>query len=406
MTLRRRLAQGEEGFTLVELSAAMVVLTIGFFALAGALGLGFKQIALGRQRQTATEIGNARIEHLRNVPYDSVALSSQPVHSDDEDDPDQFVNETGQFDYSGNGDYEDLIVDDVGGQVLHLEDPVGVGQTIMSVYQYVTWADQANDIKRVTVVIVYKPAALPGAAKVVRVSSFFTPGTVTVDGSAPEASQGSSSPTPSPIPTDSSGCSGLGEPPSGDFSIVSITGSDTGYTGSETVSLSMAFTDSCDLITVQFSNDGTNYGSQITYDASNPTVAWTLVTGQGTRSVWAKVYDGLGNMATVGPRSVVLDTLPPTVPGTLSATISCSGSDRSVHLTWGSSTDTNFNGYRIYQSINSAPWTPLGTSSTSVFNDSHKKGLDSVRYYVVGYDHAGNESNATNTKSISKNQCS
>jgi hypothetical protein len=335
-----------------------------------------------------------------------VALSSQPAHSEDPDDPDTFVNDSGQFDYSGGGDYEDLIVDDAGGQVLHLEDPVGVGTTTMSVYQYVTWADQANSIKRVTVVIVYKPAALPGASKVVRVSSYFTPGTVTIDGSAPGATEGSSSPTPSPVPTSTTPCTSDSQAPSGDFGIVSITGSDTGYTGSQTVSISMSFSDSCTPITVQLSNDGTNYGSQITYDASNPTVAWTLLSGQGTRSVWAKVYDGLGNVTTIGPRSVVLDTLSPTVPGTLSATITCNGSDRTVHLTWGASTDTYFNGYRIYQSINSAAWTALGTSSTSVFNDSNKKALDSVRYYVVGYDHAGNESNATNTKAISKNQCS
>jgi hypothetical protein len=32
--------------------------------------------------------------------------------------------------------------------------------------------------------------------------------------------------------------------------------------------------------------------------------------------------------------------------------------------------------------------------------------LDSVRFQVVGYDKAGNESAATNIVSLSKNQCS
>jgi prepilin-type N-terminal cleavage/methylation domain-containing protein len=409
MSIRSRLADREDGFTIIELMAALSVLAIGFMSLAGALGIGFKQIALGRQRQTATEIGNARIEHLRNVPYTSVAMSSAPIHSEDVDDPDRFVSNDGsQFDYSGGDTFEDLVVDETSGQVLHIEDPVTVGATIMTVYQYVTWSDQANNVKRLTVVVVYRPTVIEGAAKLVRISTLFTPGTVTVTGTSAGATQGTSTPTPSATPTatPTGGCSTDTSAPSGTFWILSGTGSQTGYTASTTVSLSMSFTDSCTPITVEFSNDGTNYSSAVTYDSLNPTVSWTLTSGNGTRNVWAKVSDGAGNTATLGPSSIVLDTTAPSVPGTLSRTVSCASSDRTVHLTWGSSTDTNLAGYRAYRSINSAAWTAIGTSSSSTFNDTHKKSLDSVRYYVVGYDRAGNESNATNTIALSKNKCS
>src|SRR5207249_2514309 len=99
MTIRRRLADGEEGFTIIELMAALSVLAIGFVSLAASLGIGFKQITLGRQRQTATEIGNARIEHIRNVPYAQVAMSSAATHSANTDDPDYFVSGDGtQYD--------------------------------------------------------------------------------------------------------------------------------------------------------------------------------------------------------------------------------------------------------------------------------------------------------------------
>ena len=96
----------------------------------------------------------------------------------------------------------------------------------------------------------------------------------------------------------------------------------------------------------------------------------------------------------------------PTVPGTLTRTVSCSGSDRTVHLGWGVSTDTNFHGYRVYKSTDGTTWSAIDTASSLSYDDVHKKNLDSVRFYVVGYDRAGNESNATNTVSLSKNQCS
>jgi len=409
MTVRSRPLDDEGGFTIVELMAALSVLAIGFVSLAASLGIGFKQITLGRQRQTATEIANARIEHLRNVPYTSVSLSSTPVHSTDVDSPDYFISaDNSQYDYSGEESYEDLVVDSSSGQVLHLEDPVAVGTTTMSVFQYVTWLDQANNVKRLTVVVTYRPAAIEGAAQMVRVSTLFTPETITVSGTAPGATQGSSSPTPSPTPTPTptSGCPADTTAPTGTFTITSGTGSDVGYTASTTVALSLSFSDTCTPITLHLSNDGATYGTAITYDALNPTVSWTLTAGGGTKSVYAQVFDGLSNMQTIGPNTIVLDTTVPTVPGTLSRTLSCASSNRTVHLSWGSSTDTNFKGYRVYRSINSAAWSAIGTSSTSTFTDSNKKALDSVRYFVVGYDKAGNESNATNTISIAKNQCS
>ena len=404
MKLLARRTDEDAGFTTVELMAALSVMALGFFALAGALGFGLRQVTLSRQRQTATEIGNARIEHLRNVPYEAVALTTQPVHVDDPENPDYFVStDDTQFDVTGNGDYEDLIVDDTGGQVLHLEDPLQVGTTTMEVWQFATWFDQANNVKRLTVMVVYKPQVL-GIARMIRASTFFTPGTVTIEGTEGGANQGGGVPTSAPtvLPTT---CAGDTTAPVGGFSILSTSGQQ-GYTSSTSVGLSMSLTDPCSPITVQFSNDGVLYSNTITYDASNPSVSWSLIPGDGTKSVWAKATDANGNIRTFAPQTIVLDSQHPTVPGTLAKTVSCSGDDRTVTLAWGASTDANFSGYRIYVSTNSGAWAVLSTTSLNSESATHKKNLDSVRYYVVGYDKAGNESDATNTVSLSKNQCS
>lgn len=408
MKIFERSADGEAGFTTVELMAALSVMAIGFFALAGAMGLGLRQITLGRQRQTAAEIGNGRIEHLRNVPYEAVALSSQPVHDSDPNSPDSDVSlDNTQFDVSGNGDFEDLIVDDTGGQVLHLEDPVQVGTTTMEIWQYATWFDQPNNVKRLTVIVVYKPQVI-GPSRMVRISTFFTPGTVTIEGTDPGANQGSGStpsPTPSASPTGGS-CSGDSTGPTGSFTIASLSGQ-TDYTASQTVTLTMSFSDPCTPIQARFSNDdGATWGSWTTYDASNASLSWMLTAGDGSKDVDGQARDGLGNIRTFITPDIILDTTKPTVPGTLARTVSCSGNNRTVTLSWGASTDAHFSGYRVYVSTNSGAWTMLTSTSMNSHSDAHLKTLDSVRYRAVGYDEAGNESVETNVVSLSKNQCS
>jgi prepilin-type N-terminal cleavage/methylation domain-containing protein len=414
MGVLRRLAAREDGFTIIELMAALSVLAIGFFTLASAMGLGLREVALGRQRQSATEIANARLEHLRNLAYDDVELSSQPTHSTDPSNPDSYVsNDNASYDVTGKGAYEPLVVDTTNGQVLHLEDPVTVGTTQMSVYQYVTWVDDPSisgtqNYKRITVVVVFKQPSINGIAQFVRASSFVTTGDIVVSGSGADPNIGvSASPTasPSPSPSPSGPCTGDTTPPSGDFTIVSGTGSETGYTASTSVALNVAVTDPCTPVTAQFSNDGVTFATGILLVTNPQTVAWTVPNGEGSKSIWGRFSDGLGNTKTTGPYVIVLDTTKPTVPGTLTYTKSCSGSNRTVNLSWGSSTDTNFRGYRIYRSINSGAWTAIGTSSTTTTSDTQSKTLDSIAYKVVGYDKAGNESNATNIISLTKNQC-
>lgn len=403
----------EDGFTLIELMGALSLLAVGFFSLAGAMGIGFKQVALARQRQSATEIANARLEHLRNLPYESAALSSPPVHNTDPQNPDYSVSADGTtYDIPGAPGPETLVVDTAQGQLIHIEDPVIVGTTEMSVYQYVTWRDDPDvsgtqDYKRVTVVVSFKLPAVSGISRSVTASAFVTTGEVIVTGSGTAPTQGSPSPaaSPSPSASPSGSCSGDLTAPAGDFSILSGSGSETGYTASTSVTLKIEVSDGCAPVTGRFSNNNTSYGSDISLTTVLETVSWTVGSGDGTKSIWGRFKDGVGNQKTTGPYEIVLDATRPATPGTLTHSKSCSGNNRTVNLSWGSSTDTNFRGYRVYRSIDSAAWTPVITVSTTSASDTHLKTYDSVRFYVVGYDKAGNESIASNTIQLNKNQC-
>src|SRR5690242_4523982 len=150
------------------------------------MGSGFRTIAVARQRQTAADILSARIEHLRNIPYAEVALSSHPVHGTSPTDPDSSVSNDGtSFDVTGNGNFEPLIVDTSTGSVLHFEDPVKVSTTVMRIYQYVTWVDDPNlagtqNYRRVTVVAQFHAPAENGVNQIVRMSSLFTPGGIVI----------------------------------------------------------------------------------------------------------------------------------------------------------------------------------------------------------------------------------
>jgi len=413
-TLRRLRAQlrDEDGFTITELMVALSILSVAFFALAGSASIGLRIVAEGRQREAATEIANGRLEHLRDIPYASLMLNASPAHTSNTANPDYYVsNDNAQFN-PGTGSYEDIDLDATNGQVPHIESPVAVGPIVYSVYQYVTWVDDpvggstTHDYKRVTVVAFYNTPVNTGRPRSVTVSAFFTPAGIVISGSSSGATVGSSpSPTATPTPTPTGACAGDTSPPTGDFSILSGAGAVSGYTASTSVTLKPAPVDSCTPITVKFSNDASTWGSPVTYDSANPSVTWTVPSGDGTKNIWSLFADGLNHAATFGPHSVILDSTLPTQPGTLTRTISCAGTDRTVSLSWGVSTDTNLLGYRLYKSTNGGSWTSITTTSTLTTSDTDKKTLDSVSYRVVGYDKAGNESTPSNAISLSKNQC-
>jgi hypothetical protein len=60
---------------------------------------------------------------------------------------------------------------------------------------------------------------------------------------------------------------------------------------------------------MQFSNDGTTYSSPEAFSTSK---AWTLTTGDGTKTVYAKFKDGAGNWSTAYNDTIVLETVLPT----------------------------------------------------------------------------------------------
>jgi type II secretory pathway pseudopilin PulG len=79
--VRKRLRAGEEGFGLIELLIAMIILNIGMLAIIASFQAGI--ITLGRASRvtTASVLGDQQMELYRAITYDSIRLGSATIPS-------------------------------------------------------------------------------------------------------------------------------------------------------------------------------------------------------------------------------------------------------------------------------------------------------------------------------------
>ena len=398
-------SRSEAGMSLIELIIAISLLAIIMVGLSASIGVAYKSVSLGRQRQVAESAANKRLEELRDVDYTQMAMSTSPTKSSDVTNPDYWVSEDGaRYDVTGEGDLETLVVDSITpGPVQHIESPVVIGTTKVDVYQFVTWVDAPDvpgtqNLKRITVVVKYRNIAVQGSARVLRQSVTFTSGTVTVSGTATTTTTSTTiPPTTTTLPA-ITGC--------GQFSVASGTSASANYTSSRTVTLSQSMSACNASVWTQFSNDGGDtWGAETAWDSENPALGWTLGAGDGTKQISGRARAATGSSWSIGTATIILDTTKPATPGTVSKSVTCSGTNRTALLTWSASSDSNLVGYRIYRSTDGVAWAVVSSTTGLTGSDTHAKSLTSVRFYVGAYDKAGNQSLASNILTLSKNQC-
>ena len=243
----------------------------------------------------------------------------------------------------------------------------------MEVYQYVTWVDDPGipgdqNYKRVTVVVRYNAPAANSVNQFVRASTLISPGTVTITPSATTSTTAASSTTTIPSTTTTtaaSSCPGDTTAPAGTVTIGAAGAADAGYTASANVSLNMSFTDTCTPIVANFSNDNVTWGADVVYTSSSPQISWPLSAGNGAKTIYSRVRDGIGNSATLAPldrdpRRDCADEARRWFAHAL--VLRQAAHDR--HLVDGVERRRgNLRGYRIYRSTDAVNWTAVGTTS-------------------------------------------
>jgi prepilin-type N-terminal cleavage/methylation domain-containing protein len=178
----------EEGFTIVEVLVAIVILAVGAVAVLGTFDASTRNTFRAEQSQVAIDRAQAELEKIRHLSYQDVALTTTPAHSDDSNDPRNRVSGN-QFDLDRNGltaTDPHLVVAGIGGVTAGSVSPGPTsfrsGDVTGHIYRFVVWQDDPNcvacggthDYKRVIVAITLDTVAISYARSYVEVQSNFT----------------------------------------------------------------------------------------------------------------------------------------------------------------------------------------------------------------------------------------
>ncbi|MDP9302573.1 MAG: type II secretion system GspH family protein, partial [Actinomycetota bacterium] len=162
------------------------------------------------------------------------------------------------------------------------------------------------------------------------------------------------------------------------------------YTNTTIVTLTIAKTGGGNPTQMQLSNDGTTWNPKVAFNTS---ASWTLLTGEGTKTVYIRLFDSSGRYGTATNDTIVLDTTPPGAPTNfVIASSSTSGSNKTLTFTWSAPSGVaDLGGYRVWGRLitSTGAFSLVCDTSSTTCSHTHKK-TDTYEYYVQAYDLATN----------------
>ena len=87
MALSRSALKSEDGFTLIELMAALAVLLVGVLGVIATMDRTRDAVTISEARETAVHRAEREMERIRALPYTQLGLTAVPTQSPDPDDP-------------------------------------------------------------------------------------------------------------------------------------------------------------------------------------------------------------------------------------------------------------------------------------------------------------------------------
>ena len=146
----RRIGAGDEGITVVEVMIAALILVVSGIAVLGLLDSATRNNFRAEQSQVVNDQLQQEMEKVKQLPYNQVALTSTPTHSNVATNPNaRIAGSTFNTARSGSGNYEDLVVNGgadkegtgtiSGGTVSPGPTSFQSGDVSGQVYRYVTW---------------------------------------------------------------------------------------------------------------------------------------------------------------------------------------------------------------------------------------------------------------------------
>jgi prepilin-type N-terminal cleavage/methylation domain-containing protein len=143
---------GQDGFTMVELLLALVVLLVGVFGLVLGFDTSRKLSLVSERHATMAHVAQREIERLEGLPYSQLALnptvsSPTPSNSTDPANPDYHVTTATplalQYDRTNPSATETIDFDTTAGQVLPVQS-WSEGNLSGQIYDFVTWTSDPH----------------------------------------------------------------------------------------------------------------------------------------------------------------------------------------------------------------------------------------------------------------------
>jgi prepilin-type N-terminal cleavage/methylation domain-containing protein len=161
----------QQGFTMVELLVAIVLVAVGILSTVGVLASAHKLSAVAERQTSLAHRAQRELERLQSLSYGKLAMTAAPAHSTDPANPDFYALAGGTFQYDRDdaSKTESFAVDSAGA-IGTAGQPWTDGRLSGSIYDFVTWTTDpkcgpgcptSNDYKRITVVVTLTGATHP-----------------------------------------------------------------------------------------------------------------------------------------------------------------------------------------------------------------------------------------------------
>jgi prepilin-type N-terminal cleavage/methylation domain-containing protein len=140
----QRISKDEEGFTLIEVLVAAIVLTLGSLAVFTVFASGIKNVQRGRESQVGVSVAQREMEKVHSLRFSEVLLKGSPETSAETANPGHRVS-SARTEYNlnrtGTANWAKLAVASSGetGAVEPKSETFSVGGTPVTVYRYVVW---------------------------------------------------------------------------------------------------------------------------------------------------------------------------------------------------------------------------------------------------------------------------
>jgi hypothetical protein len=156
-----RLAEGEDGLTVVEVVVAGMILVVGGLGVLGMVDTATRSTFRAEQSQLVNNVLQRELEEIRELPYDEVGLTALPVYESSENNPNSRVSGINLFNTSRTGTVLRALV--TGGSLAAGPEPFQVEDVTGSIYRYVVQDDEF--LKRAIVVVKLDTTAVGGAER-------------------------------------------------------------------------------------------------------------------------------------------------------------------------------------------------------------------------------------------------